>query len=176
MSISMHAITVPVFQTMLTNLDFVLERGAEFASETGLDESEFMERRFAPDMLSLAEQVRQACIHATGALSRLAAVDAPEVSMEPDTDFAGAHARIEAALTYIGGFSPDQLDGDPDREVIVKTRLGELQFGALDQILHIGYPQVFFHVTTAYDLLRHEGVQIGKIDFLGAPMKSKLKG
>ena len=176
MSISMHAITVPVFQTMLTNLDFVLERGAEFAAEAGLDEGEFMQRRFAPDMLTLAEQIRQACLHAAGALARLAAADPHEMSMEPDTDFAGAHARIAAALEYVDGFSPDQLDGDPDREVIVKTRLGELKFGALDQVLHIAYPQVFFHVTTAYDLLRHEGVQIGKIDYLGAPMKSKLKG
>ncbi len=174
MSISMHAITVPVFQTMLTNLDFVLDRGAEFAAEAGLDESEFMQRRFAPDMLTLAEQVRQACIHATGALSRLAAVDAPDVSMEPDADFTAARARIATALDYVGSFSADQLDGDPDREVTVKTRLGELKFTALSQILHIAYPQVFFHVTTAYDLLRHEGVQIGKIDYLGQPMKSQF--
>jgi hypothetical protein len=175
MSISMHAITAPVFQTMLTNLDFVLARGAEFTAETGLDEGEFMERRLAPDMLKLAEQVRQACVHATGAMARLAGVDAPEVSMEADTDIAGARARIAAALAFVGGFSPAQLDGDPDREVIVKTRLGELQFTALDHVLHIAYPQVFFHVTTAYNLLRAEGVQIGKVDFLGAPMKNLLK-
>jgi hypothetical protein len=175
MSISMHAITVPVFQTMLTNLDFVLERGADFAAEAGLDEGEFMQRRFAPDMLTLAEQIRQACLHATGAMARLAAMEPHDMSMEPDTDFAGAHARIAAALAYIDGFSADQLDGDPDREVIVKTRLGELQFGALEHVLHIAYPQVFFHVTTAYDLLRAEGVQIGKIDYLGAPMKTRLE-
>lgn len=175
MSITMHAITAPIFQTMLTNLDFVLGRGADFAAETGLDEGEFMTRRFAPDMLTLAEQIRQACVHATGAMARLAGVDAPEVSMDPDTDISGARARIAAALAFVGGFSPDQLDGDPHREVIVKTRLGELRFGALDHVLHIAYPQVFFHVTTAYDLLRAEGVQIGKVDFLGAPMKNLLK-
>tara|TARA_R110002110_G_scaffold415612_3_gene651896 strand:+ start:97735 stop:98268 length:534 start_codon:yes stop_codon:yes gene_type:complete len=174
MSISMHAITVPVFQTMLTNLDFVLGRGAEFVAETGLDEGELMERNLAPDMLKLAEQIRQACIHATGAMARLAGVDAPDVSMEPDTDIAGARARVAAALDFVGSFSAAQLDGDPDREVIVKTRLGELKFGALEHVLHIAYPQVFFHVTTAYDLLRAEGVQIGKIDFLGAPMKSRV--
>lgn len=174
MSITMHAITAPVFQTMLTNLDYVLERGAAFAAETGLDEGEFMARRFAPDMLTLAEQIRQACLHATGAMARLAATAPHEMSMEPDTGFASARARIAAALEFVGGFSPDQLDGDPGREVIVKTRLGELQFGALEHVLHIAYPQVFFHVTTAYDLLRHEGVQIGKIDYLGAPMKSRL--
>jgi hypothetical protein len=176
MSISMHAITVPVFQTMLTNLDFILERGAEFATEAGLDEGEFMQRRFAPDMLTLAEQIRQACLHATGAIARLAAVDAPEMSMEPDTDITGARARIAAALEFVGSFSTAQLDGDPDRSVIVKTRLGELDFTALDHVLHIAYPQVFFHVTTAYDLLRAEGVQIGKIDYLGKPMKDKIKG
>ncbi len=171
----MHTITAPVFHTMLTNLDFVLGRGAEFASETGLDEGEFMQRRFAPDMLTLAEQIRQACAHATAAMSRLADAEAPEVKMDPDTDFASARARVAAALDHVDSFSADQLEGDPEREVIVKTRLGELTFGALDHVLHFAYPQVFFHVTTAYDLLRHEGVQIGKIDFLGAPMKSKLK-
>lgn len=176
MSISMHAITVPVFQTMLTNLDFILERGAEFAAEAGLDEGEFMQRRFAPDMLTLAEQIRQACLHATSAIARLAAVDAPEMSMEPDADITAARARIAAALEFVGSFSAAQLDGDPDRGVIVKTRLGELDFPALDHVLHIAYPQVFFHVTTAYNLLRAEGVQIGKVDYLGAPMKDKIKG
>lgn len=175
MSISMHAITVPVFQTMLTNLDFVLGRGAEFVAESGLSEGELMERRFTPDMLTLAEQIRQACVHATGAMARLAGADAPDVSMDPDSDIVGAQARIAAALEFVGSFSAAQLDGDPNREVIVKTRLGELKFGALDHVLHIAYPQVFFHVTTAYDLLRAEGVQIGKIDYLGAPMKSLLK-
>ena len=175
MSISMHAITVPVFQTMLTNLDFVLGRGAEFVAETGFNEGELMARNFAPDMLKLGEQTRQACVHATGAMARLAGVDAPEVSMEPDADIATARARIAAALAFVGSFSAAQLDGDPNREVIVKTRLGELKFGALDHVLHIAYPQVFFHVTTAYDLLRTEGVQIGKVDYLGAPMKNLLK-
>lgn len=173
MSISMHAIAVPVFQQMLTNLDFVLGRGAEFAAETGLDESEFMQRRFAPDMLTLAEQIRQACLHATAAMSRLAGADAPDVNMEPDADITSAQARIASTLEYVGSFSADQLEGDPDREVTVKTRVGEFQFSALDHLLHIAFPQVFFHVTTAYDLLRHEGVQIGKIDYLGAIMKDQ---
>ena len=174
MSISMYAISVPPYQQMLSSLDFVLERASEFAREQGINEGDLMQRRFAHDMFTLAEQIRQACVHATAAMSRLAGADLPEVVMEPDTDFASARARVAAALEHVGSFSADQLEGDPEREVIVKTRLGELKFGALDHVLHIAYPQVFFHVTTAYDLLRHEGVQIGKIDYLGAPMKSKL--
>lgn len=174
MSISMYAISVPAYQQMLDSLDTILSRAADFASESGLDESELMQRRFAPDMLTLAEQIRQACVHSAGAISRLAGIDAPAVDMEPDTDIASAQARIAETLGFLGSFSADQLDGDPDREVLVKTRLADLTFGALEHLVHLANPQVYFHVTTAYDLLRAEGLEIGKIDFMGKPMQDKI--
>ncbi len=174
MSISMYRISVPAFQQMLTSLDFALQRGAEFAKENGLDEGELMQRRLAPDMFTLAEQVRQACVHACAATSRLAGDELPAVEMEPDTDIPAARARIAAALEYLEGFTPEQLDGDPDRPVNVKTRLAEMTFGALEHLIHFANPQVYFHVTTAHDLLRAEGVQIGKIDFIGQMMKDKV--
>lgn len=174
MSISMYAISVPAYQQMLTSLDTILGRAAEFASAAGLDEGELMQRRFAPDMLSLAEQVRQACVHSANAVARLAGVEAPAVEMEPDTDIASAQARIAGTLAFLGSLTADQLDGDPAREVLVKTRLADLTFGALEHLVHFANPQVFFHVTTAYDLLRAEGVQIGKIDYMGKPMQDKI--
>lgn len=174
MSISMYAVSVPPYQQMLTSLDTILGRAAEFASAAGLDENELMGRRFAPDMLTLAEQIRQACVHSAGAVSRLAGIDAPVVDMEPDTDIAGAQARIAGTLEFLGNLTAAQLDGDPAREVQVKTRLGVLTFGALEHLVHFANPQVFFHVTTAYDLLRAEGVQIGKIDYMGKPMQDKV--
>ena len=174
MSISMHAISVPVYQQMLTSLSVVLGRAAEFAKKSGLEESELMDRRFAPDMLTLAEQIRQACVHSTLAVARLAGITSPEIKMEPDKDIATAQSRIAATLRFIANVSADQMEGDPDREVLVKTRLAELKYGALDHLLHFANPQVFFHITTAYDLLRAEGVQIGKIDFMGQDMQDRV--
>jgi hypothetical protein len=174
MSISMYAISVPAYQQMLTSLDVVLGRAAEFAGASGLDEGELMGRRFAPDMLNLAEQIRQACLHATLAVARLANVAPPEINMEPDADIASAQTRIADTIAFFAGISADAMEGDPDREVQVKTRLKELTFGALEHLVHFANPQVFFHVTTAYDLLRAEGVQIGKIDFMGKPMQDKV--
>jgi hypothetical protein len=174
MSITMYKISVPAYQQMLTSLDDVLERATGFVKETGLDEAELMSRRLAPDMLTLAEQIRQACVHAAGGVARLANMDAPEVVMEPDTNIAGARARIAGTLDFLGKVVPAQMDGDTDRDVLVKTRLGELKFGALEGLLHFSNPQVFFHVTTAYALLRAEGVQIGKIDYMGKIMRDKV--
>jgi uncharacterized protein len=174
MSISMYAISVPAYHQMLSSLDVVLGRAAEFANESGLDEGEFMGRRFAPDMLTLAEQIRQACVHSTLAVARLADIAPPEINMDPDGDIASAQARIAATLGFFASVSADQMEGDPARDVQVKTRLGELTFGALEHLVHFANPQVFFHVTTAYDLLRAEGVQIGKIDFMGKPMQDKV--
>ena len=174
MSISMYGISVPAYQQMLTSLDTILGKAAEFAAESGLDESELMGRRFAPDMLNLAEQIRQACVHSTLAIARLAGIDGPEISMEPDPDITSAQARISGTLDFFASVTPEQLEGDPDREVQVKTRLGELTFGAAEHVIHFANPQIFFHVTTAYDLLRAEGVEIGKINFMGKPMQDKL--
>jgi hypothetical protein len=174
MSISMYEISVPAYQQMLTSLDTVLETAAEFAGESGLDEGELMSGRLAPDMFTLAEQIRQACVHSAGAVARLAGIDPPEVIMEADTDITSARNRIAGTLDFLGKLVPAQLDGDPAREVRVKTRLGELSFGALEHVIHFANPQVFFHVTTAYALLRAAGVQIGKIDYMGKPMQDRV--
>ena len=160
----MHRITVPVYDQMLTNLDFVLERGAAFAAETGLAEAELLDRRFAPDMFTLSHQVDRACFHARQAIAKLADIPAPALPEALATDIADARARIA-----------DALEGDPEREITITVRLGYLTLPALDFILHIAHAQVYFHCTTAYDLLRAEGVQIGKIDFLGKVMKDVFK-
>lgn len=174
MSISMHAISVPAYQQMLSSLDAVLERAAVFAGESGLGEGELMSRRLAPDMFTLAEQIRQACVHSAGAVARLADIEPPEVNMDPDIDIASARSRIAGTLDFLGKVVPAQLDGDPARKVRVKTRLGELTFGALEHLVHFANPQVYFHVTTAYALLREAGVQIGKIDYMGKPMQDRV--
>ncbi|MDA0784723.1 MAG: DUF1993 domain-containing protein [Proteobacteria bacterium] len=176
MTFSMHRISVPVYDQMLTNLDYVLEQGAAYAAEKGLDESELLERRLAPDMFTLAGQVQRACEHSAVAMSRLAGIEPPALSTEPDTSIAGARARIAASRNFINAINPDQLEGNPDRPITVKVRLGEVSWPAQDYLLHFAKAHFYFHVTTAYDILRHEGVDIGKIDYLGAIMKDKFKG
>ncbi|MEK9965838.1 MAG: DUF1993 domain-containing protein [Rhodospirillaceae bacterium] len=175
MTIAMHRITVPVYDQMLTNLDFVLERGAAFAAETGLAEAELLDRRFAPDMFTLSHQVDRACFHARQAIAKLADIPAPALPEALATDIADARARIADTLDFIRGVAADALEGDPERAITITVRLGDLTLPALDFILHIAHAQVYFHCTTAYDLLRAEGVQIGKIDFLGKVMKDVFK-
>ena len=171
MTISMHRITVPVYDQMLTNLDFVLARGAEFAADKGLDEGELLERRFAPDMFTLGHQVDRVCFHARLAIAKLANIEPPALPEALATDIADARARIADTLTFIRGVAPDAMAGDPERDVTITVRLGDITLSAIDYALQIAQAQVYFHCTTAYDLLRAEGVQIGKIDFLGKVMK-----
>lgn len=175
MTISMHRITVPVYNQMLSNLDFVLERGAAFAQENGIDEAELLERRFASDMFPLAHQVDRACFHARLAVAKLADIEAPALPEALATDITGARARIAETLDFINGVAPDSLEGDPEREVTITVRLGDMTLTAIDYALQIAQAQVYFHCTTAYDLLRAEGVQIGKIDFLGKIMKDRFQ-
>jgi hypothetical protein len=174
MSISMHRITVPVYTKMLTNLDFVLGRGTEYAAANGIDEAAFMNRKFADDMFPLSRQVQQACVHARMAIALLAKVEAPALPEDPPADFTDARQRIADTLAFLGAVAPAALDGDPERDVTIRNRVGEFTMPAIEYVLEIAHAQVYFHCTTAYDLLRAEGVQIGKIDFLGNVLKSRM--
>jgi len=176
MTLSLHRITVPVYDQMLTNLDFVLERGAEFADEKGLPEAELLERRFAPDMFTLSHQVDRACFHARLAVAKLAGIEPPALPEALAADIADVRARIADTLSFIRGVAPEAMDGDIEREITITVRLGDLTLPAIDYVQQIAQAQVYFHCTTAYDLLRAEGVQIGKIDFLGKVMKDAFAG
>lgn len=174
MSISLHRITVPVYTQMLTNLDFALERGAAFAADSGLDEGEFMQRRLVDDMFTLAQQVQQACFHARVAMTQITGAEAPALPETQAADFAAARARVTETIAFMGSLDADAFDGDPEREITFRNRLGEAQMPLLDYILGVAQAQVYFHCTTAYDLMRAEGVQIGKVDFLGDVVKSRF--
>jgi hypothetical protein len=161
---------------MLTNLDFVLERGAAFAADKGLAEAELLERRFAPDMFVLSNQVDRACFHARQAIAKLADIPAPALPDDLAANIADTRARIADTLGFIRGVAPDAMDGDIEREITITVRLGNLTLPAIDYVQQIAQAQMYFHCTTAYDLLRAEGVQIGKIDFLGKVMKDAFAG
>ena len=176
MTFSMHRISVPVYDQMLTNLDYVFEQAAAFIAEKGTDEGELMDRRLYPDMFTLGQQVLRACEHSAVAMSRLAGIEPPDFSADPDATIVAARARMATARDFINAITPDQLEGDPDRPIMLKVRLGEVTFPAQDYLLHFAKAHFYFHVVTAYDILRAEGVDIGKVDYLGAIMKDKFKG
>lgn len=167
MTISMYQASVPVFLTMLKGLSHVLSKGEAHAAGKGIDPQTLIEARLAPDMFPLARQVQIATDHAKGASSRLAGREAPKFE-DSETTFAQLQARIEKTCDLLKGFAPADIDGSEDRAIVIPLRSGERSFTGMQYLLHFATPNFYFHVTTAYDILRHEGVEIGKMDFFGA--------
>jgi hypothetical protein len=167
MSISMHAASVPVFTQMLGSLSALLRKAESHAEQRKIDADALLQARLFPDMFPLRRQVQIACDFARGVSARLAGVEVPAV---PDTEktCAELQALIEKTLSCIGGLSPSQFDKSESREIV--TRPGtpkERRFNGQAYLLSYGLPQFFFHVTTAYALLRHNGVELGKGDYMG---------
>lgn len=167
MSISMHAASVPVFTQMLGSLSALLHKAESHAEQRKIDADALLQARLFPDMFPLRRQVQIACDFARGVSARLAGVEVPTF---PDTEksFADLQALIEKTLSFLGGLSPTQFDKSESREII--TRPGtpkEKRFTGQAYLLSYGLPQFFFHVTTAYALLRHSGLELGKGDYMG---------
>jgi hypothetical protein len=167
MSISMHAASVPVFTQMLGSLSALLHKAESHAEQRKIDADALLQARLFPDMFPLRRQVQIASDFARGVSARLAGVEVPSY---PDTEktFAELQELIEKTLSFIGGLSPSQFDKSESREIV--TRPGtpkEKRFNGQAYLLSYGLPQFFFHVTTAYALLRHNGVELGKGDYMG---------
>ena len=171
MPLSMHQISVPVFDQFLQSLSTVLDKAEAHCSATGTDPEGLLSMRLAPDMFTLVQQVQRACIHSSGAVARLAGVDLPEEADE-ETSFDDLRARIARTRAFLDGFTPAQLDASETNPIDQPTRVAVLTFptGA-DLLLRFALPQFMFHVTTAYDIIRHSGVEVGKIDFMGAMLR-----
>jgi len=166
MTLSMYQASIPVFQRALTNLSAILQKAAAHAAAKKFDPAVLVGARLAPDMLPLSRQVQIAVDHARGAAARLAGVERPPVP-DTETTLDELQARIASTLEYIGGFTPAQLDGSEDRKVTVPLRHGPLELSGKDYLLGFALPNFWFHVTIAYAILRHNGVDIGKTDFIG---------
>ena len=167
MSISMHAASVPVFTQMLGSLSALLHKAESHAEQRKIDADALLQARLFPHMFPLRRQLQIACDFARGVSARLAGVEVPSF---PDTEktFVELQALIEKTLSFIGGLSPTQFDKSESREIV--TRPGtpkERRFNGQAYLLSYGLPQFFFHVTTAYALLRHNGVELGKGDYMG---------
>lgn len=168
MSLSMHAASVPVFQQMLTALSGVLAKAESHAAERGIEPAALLQSRLFPDMFPLARQVQIACDFAGSVSARLAGAEVP-VYQGGDATFADLQQRIAATLAFIGGLDPEWFEGSAERDVVLRPGTPkERRIGGRAYLMAYGLPQFFFHVTTAYGLLRHGGVQIGKKDYMGA--------
>lgn len=166
MSISMYQASVPVLVRGLTNLQGILGKAQAHAAEKQIDPAVFTGARLFPDMLPLARQVHIATDTAKGCAARLAGVEAPGFE-DVEVSFDELHARIQKTIDYLKQFNADQIDGSEDRPVTLKMRSGPVEFTGLSYLLNFAIPNFYFHVTTAYDILRHNGVEIGKLDYLG---------
>ncbi|GAA5074190.1 DUF1993 domain-containing protein [Lysobacter panacisoli] len=168
MSLSMHEASVPVFRHMLGALSGVLSKGEAHAVEQGFDPDVLLQTRLFPDMFPLLRQVQIACDFAKSISARLADVEVPAIPDE-ERSFADLRERIVATLAFIEGLDPLLFEGSEEREIVLRPGTPkERRFSGQDYLLRYGIPQFFFHVTTAYALLRHNGVPVGKLDYMGA--------
>ena len=166
MSISMHAASAPVFVRMLGNLLTWLDKAQAHAEARKFDTANYMGLRLAPDMLPLVRQVQIASDAVKGCMARLAGAEIPRWE-DHEATLDDLRARVRRTIDYVNSFSPAQIDGSEQREIVVQLRSGELRFTGEEFLKHFATPNFYFHVTTTYALLRHAGVEIGKKDFLG---------
>jgi hypothetical protein len=158
---SLYAITIPVFVRGLGHLDHLLAK----AVASGIDEATLIEARIAEDMFPLPRQVQIACDTAKLAAMRLGQLE-PLPMPDDETTIAELRGRIAKTIAYVETAGPDALEGREDTEIVVKFPQGEQRFTGLSYVTDFATPNFYFHLTTAYDLLRMKGVTIGKLDYL----------
>jgi uncharacterized protein len=166
MSLSMYQASVPVFIRMLTNLSAVLKKGEAHAQSKKIEPAVLTGARLAPDMFPLVRQVQIATDQVKGCGARLAGMEVPKYE-DNEQSFADLYARIDKTIAFLKSIKPEQLNGSEDRNVQLPLRDKTITIKGLDYLFERVYPNFFFHVTTAYAILRHNGVDIGKGDFLG---------
>ncbi len=167
MSLAMSQLSLPVFVRHLDGLAIVLKKAQALYAEKKFDEVSLLNYRLSPDMFTLARQVQVATDHARNGIALLAGVEAPKVDAN-ETSLAELAARVENTVAWLKRILPAQIDGSEDKTVTVKMGDREVQFTGLDLLLKRALPNFYFHATTAYAILRHNGVEIGKRNFMGA--------
>lgn len=167
MTLSIYTASIPPIITALGALQGVIDKGKAHAAAKGTDEANYLSLRVAPDMLPLASQVRIACDIAKRGIARLAGVEAP-THEDNEVSFDELNARCQSVIDYLGTFTPEQLDGSEDKEVILPTPMGEFKFTGQSFLFGFILANVHFHSTAFYMMLRGAGVELGKADYLGA--------
>jgi hypothetical protein len=151
---------------MLPNLKAIVAKGEADAAARKIDPQVFLQARLAPDMLPFVRQIQIATDQVKGGMGRLAGVDVPSWPDDEKT-FAEVQARVDKAISYMNTFKPEQYEGAETRAVELKFPQGTLSFNGKDYLLNFVLPNFYFHMTTAYAILRHNGVPLGKRDFVG---------
>jgi hypothetical protein len=163
--LSMHAVSAGVFTRMLNNLSSILSSAEQQAKTKGYDPSVLLNARLAPDMFALTRQVQIATDHAKGCVARLAGHQIEAIE-DSETTFAELQARITKVLGIVESFKPEQFDGSETREISIRIPNRDLKFSGLDYVNQWAMPNFYFHITMAYAILRHNGIELGKKDFL----------
>ena len=167
MSISMHSASVPVFVRMFGDLSLWLDKAEAHATAKKFDPQVYLTARLAPDMLPFPKQIQIACDAAKFGVARLAGVEAPKFD-DTEASLAELRVRIQKTVEFVRSVPASQIDGTEAKDVVVPRRDGSITLKGEFYLKHFVMPNFYFHVTTAYALLRYCGVDLGKSDYLGA--------
>ena len=167
MTISMYQASVPLFVRMLTNLRSILQKAAAHAQAKKIDEAVLLQARLYPDMFALVQQVQIASDFARGTAARLAGKEPPSYE-DSEKSVAELVSRIDRTLDYLRTVKASEIDGSEGREIVRPIRGQPKKFTGINYLIQFALPNFFFHTTTAYAILRHNGIEIGKTDFIGA--------
>ncbi|MFZ2467476.1 MAG: DUF1993 domain-containing protein [Parvibaculum sedimenti] len=167
MTLNMHQASIPLMLQMFGSISAVLDKAAAHCEERKIDPSVLVGYRLAPDMIPLSGQIQIMTDQAKGCAARLAGIDIPSYA-DTEKTFDELKARIAKTVDFVKSVTPDQINGAEDREVVLKIGGNDLKLKGSQYFFHFFLPNFYFHATTAYDILRHAGVQIGKRDFIGS--------
>ena len=167
MPLSMYAASIPVFRRVLISLSAILAKAEIHIAEKKIDPNALLQARLFPDMFPFARQIQVAADFAKGASARLAGVEVPKYDDE-EQSMADLTARIAKTLGFIDSLTPAQIDGSEERVINTGSGPNAKQFKGQVYLLHYALPHFYFHATTAYAILRHNGVEVGKKDFIGS--------
>jgi len=167
MAISMYQASVPQLKKMLFNLSAILIKGEEYATAKKIEGTVLTGDRLFPDMLPLTRQVFIACDQVKNGLGRIAGIEPPKFE-DNETTFAELQERVAKTIAFMDGIKPEQLDGTEAKEIKFSIKEWHFEFVGEQYLLTWIIPNFYFHVTTAYNILRHNGVEIGKSDYLGS--------
>ncbi|MEW5855534.1 MAG: DUF1993 domain-containing protein [Myxococcota bacterium] len=165
MTISMSSASLPVFVKMLKNARTWLDKAAAYAEQKKFDPSVLVQSRLAPDMFPLAKQIQLASDHAKGCTARLAGLEVPRFE-DKESTIPELQARIDKTIAFIESVPAAKVDGSEDRDIVLPSPHGERRFKGEDYLKHYALPNFYFHVTTTYAILRHNGVDLGKRDYI----------
>ena len=168
MSLSMHSASIPYFVRALNNLSAILEKGATHAQENDIDPSILVTDRLFPDMFPLSRQVQIACDVSKGAAARISGIEAPSHE-DNESSFEELIARINKTIEFLNSLPTDKINGTEEKEIKFQAGPYELDFTGATYLSMWALPNIYFHDTTTYTILRHNGVALGKIDYVGAP-------